>query len=668
MTGNAVAAVPIPRQYEAATLASGLQTPVAVSFAPDGRAFIAEKRGVVKVVLPGEAPLSRKVIDISDHVANWGDRGLLGIAVDHDFARNGYLYLLYVHDPTPADTTLAKVARLSRITVGAGSTLRSGERVILGTAGDPSCPMPGPRLDCLPIDRQSHGIGTVRSAPDGTLWVGIGDSMWAGSVAATIKRAMDPTMMSGAILHVDRDGRGLSGHPFCPAETDLTVSCTKVWAKGFRNPYRFHLLADGRLVVGDVGWSHFEEINLVAGGSSHGWPCFEGRDATVGWGTDPECLKHPASGQVPPIFQYAPPAGKGASVIMGPQLGGTWPSSVRGRVVFSDYVSGVLSSLDLANPKTPATVLSNIGSAVDIEKTPDGGLAFVDPGFAFPAHDGLVAGSVWTIRPAGASQRPWPHPTAIATGRSVAFKASPADIDTKPSGLSYRWTFGDGTTSTSPNPVHFYARAGTYTARVVISDGVESGTDVVTVRPGRSVPVVTITSPSGSSRSIGNSFFGVSGSATLDGKPLPGRCLTWVVTLRHANHTHDWSTFAGSVGAFKTAIDHDADSHYTVTLRATADDGASASRTIDLLPKLRSVNFTSNVPGIDVSWNGNSGNGPRPVAVGMVAVASAPQSKTVGGVSWRFVSWSDGSPDLQRFFGVPDADTTVTANYVRDSS
>ena len=42
-------------------------------------------------------------------------------------------------------------------------------------------------------------------------------------------------------MHVDRNGNGLPGHPFCPADTNLTHVCTKVYAKGLRNPFRFTL-------------------------------------------------------------------------------------------------------------------------------------------------------------------------------------------------------------------------------------------------------------------------------------------------------------------------------------------------------------------------------------------------------------------------------------------
>ena len=94
-------------------------------------------------------------------------------------------------------------------------------------------PEPFQRPDCIPSEGPSHSIGTVRSAPDGTLWVGSGDASDFGTVDPTALRTYDEQSMSGKPLHVDRDGRGLPGHPFCPSDTDLDHVCTKLHSKGF---------------------------------------------------------------------------------------------------------------------------------------------------------------------------------------------------------------------------------------------------------------------------------------------------------------------------------------------------------------------------------------------------------------------------------------------------
>src|SRR5688500_10474872 len=169
--GSAEAAT-LPTGFEERSVASGLTLPTAITWAPDGRMFVAEKRGVVHVVnLDGTM---QQLLDISAHVQSYGDRGLLGIAADTDFATNHWLYLLYVYEPTPAPAGGARTSRLTRVTVGDDNTT-SAETVILGSVTTP-CPVGSNTLDCIPSDRDVHSIGTVRSAPDGTLWLGSGDA------------------------------------------------------------------------------------------------------------------------------------------------------------------------------------------------------------------------------------------------------------------------------------------------------------------------------------------------------------------------------------------------------------------------------------------------------------------------------------------------------------
>jgi predicted protein tyrosine phosphatase len=151
----AASAQTFPPDFETVTLTTGLTGPTTVTWAPDGRLFIAEKHGVVKVVNPGSNTAS-VLLDISDHVNDSVDRGLLGLTVDSDFASNGYLYLLYVNEHNPLDVDGRKTSRLTRVTVNADNTLEnptSPETVILGQYADGPCPPPDNTLDCIPADR-----------------------------------------------------------------------------------------------------------------------------------------------------------------------------------------------------------------------------------------------------------------------------------------------------------------------------------------------------------------------------------------------------------------------------------------------------------------------------------------------------------------------------------
>jgi len=663
LTPSAAAAIPtIPSDLEAHTIASGLQAPTAVAFAPDGRAFIAEKQGTVKVVLPTEAPRARLLIDIADHVATHVDRGLLGIAVDADFAHNGYLYLLYTYDSDQTQTAAPKTNRLTRIKVGDGATVTEGERVLLGTSALTSCPAPGPTTDCLPSDGFSHSIGTVRAAPDGTLWVGVGDGVTPGSTSPTIMRALNPNVMSGAILHIGRDGRGVKGHPFCPKTTDLTRSCTKVFSKGFRNPFRFSLLSDGRVAVGDVGYNAWEEIDLIKGGRSYGWPCREANHPTPGYATTPACRAVKASSQTAPTFEYAHTK-LGGAVMAGPLLSAAWPERARGMLSVGDYAQGTISTLDTLRPVLgEAPLLNNLDSFVDLTSAPNGGIAIVEAGFT---ASGLEPGRVWVLSPAGQSQRPWLKPSASVNGSTVNFDAHALDADTPANQLTWQWDFGDGSSSSDASPSHSFAAAGTYGVTVTVSDGTESATEALPVTVGLAAPEVTISQPITDTKVVGGSTVQLRGSATVDGVPVPASGLMWTVLLHHHDHIHYLTGFSGTSGSFVAPTDHDADSWYDVKLKAVTSAGRIGSSRLRLDPKTRSLTLATSPAGISPGFGGVAGAGQRTTAVGYSAALSVPATATIAGKRWKFSKWSDGSKSASRNFSMPDQDTTLTAVFVR---
>lgn len=649
----------LPASLEARTVASGLNAPVAASWAPDGRLFIAEKQGVVKVVLPGEGPRARTLFDLSDHVATYIDRGLLGIAVDSDFVHNGYLWLLYTYDSNPANTAGAKTGRLSRITVGSGATVAAGEVPVLGVQGTSACPSPSALLDCMPSDGMSHSIGTVRSDPDGSLWVGIGDGVTPGSLSPTIMRALDPNVMSGAIMHVDRNGRGLKSHPFCPKTTNLSASCTKVFAKGFRNPFRFTLLGGGRVAVADVGFDTTEELDIATGGKSFGWPCREGAHPQGMYANTSACKKVKSSTQTNPVYEYAHGA-DGGSIMTGPVLGSLWPVGQRGRLVVGDYARGTVGLFDTANPAAKVSSLATgLQAVVDMVPAPGGGIGMVEAGFT---ASGVVPGRVWILEPAGANQRPWLKPVVTVSGQTANFEARAYDADS--SELTYAWDFGDGTTGSGASPSHDYATPGIYLAKVTVSDGSETGTDTIPVAVGLEAPQVQMTSPIEGTTVAGGQVLPLQGSATLDGQPLSASALSWTLVLHHGGHDHFLTSFNGTVGSVQIPDDHNVNSSFDLVLRAKTSQGQSAYVRRTLHFKSRTLNLSTSV-GAKVGWAGGSISGSTTTAVGLKAGMTAPSTVTVSGKRWKFSSWSDGSRSASRTFTMPDRDVTLRATYVR---
>ena len=275
-----------PAGFEEQQVVGGLTRPTNVAWAPDGRTFIVEKDGLLKVVAPGGSTASL-VLDLNTRVNSAHDRGLLGLAVDSQFAQHPYLYLLYTYElnqMTP-DSTSPMVSQLLRVRIDSANQVTE-QTVLMGTYTSGVCPAPANTLDCLPSEGLSHSIGTVRSAPDGTLWVGNGDAASFSYVDPVALRTYDEQSLAGKLMHVDRNGMGLPGHPFCPGDSVLSHACTKLHAKGFRNPFRFALRPGGGITLGDVGWDQREEIDLIStavGGLSYGWPCYEGSGQTNGY-------------------------------------------------------------------------------------------------------------------------------------------------------------------------------------------------------------------------------------------------------------------------------------------------------------------------------------------------------------------------------------------------
>lgn len=279
-------------------VASGLTQPTAIAFRPDGAILISELDGHVRVFQDG-AVRETPFIDLSDEVGSVWDRGLLGIAVDPDFAVNGYVYLLYAVDrvfgPPEEPFSEGTFARLTRYTAdpenGRNTVLPGSRLVLIGVNPDEGFVSCGP----------SHTVGTLRFGSDGTLFVGAGDGAnfmqmddggdhptcflpelvpgfdSADDIGAF--RAQWLGSMSGKILRIDpSSGDGVPGNPFFTGNASDVRS--KVWVSGLRNPFRFDVrpgsLSPGTLFIGDVGWNKFEELNVATGGENFGWPCFEG--------------------------------------------------------------------------------------------------------------------------------------------------------------------------------------------------------------------------------------------------------------------------------------------------------------------------------------------------------------------------------------------------------
>src|SRR5690242_19031608 len=103
---NGVSAT-LPSGFTEAQVAMGLASPTAMAFAPDGRLFVAQQNGSLRVIKNG-ALLPTPFISLS--VDSNGERGLLGVAFDPNFAGNNFIYLYYT---TPGPPLHNRVSRFT---------------------------------------------------------------------------------------------------------------------------------------------------------------------------------------------------------------------------------------------------------------------------------------------------------------------------------------------------------------------------------------------------------------------------------------------------------------------------------------------------------------------------------------------------------------------------
>ena len=243
-------------------VASGLTFPVDFRFLPDGRIVLAEKNGAIKMIGTDGTVLSQPVVSLG--VNTLFERGISGLAVDPQFATNGYIYVAY--------TTSQIKDRLSRLTVVGDTADPASEKVLLETADTVST---------------SHRGGGLAFGPDGKLY-------WAKGDDGTGANAQDLTNLYGKILRINPDGSTPSDNPVLGQG-----ALPQIYAYGFRNPYRLTFTPTGELLVADVGDLAFEELNHVTAGGNYGWPGAEGL-----------CTSN-CAGLTDPVFAY--PHGAGAA-------------------------------------------------------------------------------------------------------------------------------------------------------------------------------------------------------------------------------------------------------------------------------------------------------------------------------------------------------------------
>ena len=465
---GAAEAAALPSGFTESTVFTGLTNPTVVRFASDGRVFVAEKSGLIKVFDNLSDTTPTTFADLRTNVHNFWDRGLLGLALDPNFPTTPYVYVLYTYDHILGDPPAA-VPKWG--TAGATSDSCADPP---GATGD-GCVVSG-RLSRLQANGNvmtgpeqvliedwcqqypSHSVGTVEFGADGALYATGGDGASfnftdygqdgnplnpcgdpPGGKGATLtpptaqggalraqdlRTSGDPVTLDGAVIRVDpATGAGLPSNPNA-GSSDLNAR--RIIAYGMRNPFRFTARpGTNELWIGDVGWGTWEEIERVASTSdatveNFGWPCYEGTGTQPGYDSANlsicETLYSAGSIDTKPYFTYnhanqvvtGEACSTGSSSISGMAFtpsSSPFPSAYQGALFFADYSRNCIWAMKTGGGANPST--SQIETFAAGAAAPVA-LQFGPSGYLYYAD--YTGGTIRQIAPSGAP----PPPTSNA--------------------------------------------------------------------------------------------------------------------------------------------------------------------------------------------------------------------------------------------------------------
>ena len=320
------------------TQISGVSNATAFEIAPDGRIFVCQQTGELRVIKNG-ALLATPFLSLS--VDPSGERGLLGIAFDPNFQTNNFVYVYYTVPSSPRHN------RVSRFTANGDVASPGSEVIIL-------------ELENL-TSATNHNGGAIHFGPDGKLYVAVGDN-------ATSSNSQTLSNRLGKMLRINADGTIPSDNPFFNTATGVNRS---IWALGLRNPFTFAFQpGTGRMFINDVGQNAWEEINDGIAGSNYGWPATEGPTSNPSFRS--------------PLFSY----GHGNGPTTGCAIAGgafynpstmQFPASFAGKYFFADLCSGWIRLLDPAN-NTAEAFATGVAQPVDLKVSNDGSLYYLARG------------------------------------------------------------------------------------------------------------------------------------------------------------------------------------------------------------------------------------------------------------------------------------------------
>lgn len=618
----------VPNGFSETLVASGIASPTAMAFAPDGRLFVCEQGGALRVIKNGVL-LAAPFVTLTVNSA--GERGLLGIAFDPAFATNSFVYVYYTA------TSPAIHNRVSRFTAN-GDTAAPGSEVVI--------------LDLNNLSSATnHNGGAIHFGPDGKLFIAVGENA-NGSNSQTLGNLL------GKVLRINSDGTIPSDNPFFNTATGNNRA---IWALGLRNPFTFAFQpGSGRIFINDVGQNTWEEINDGIAGSNYGWPDTEGTTA------DPRFRS--------PLFAYT----HGSSETTGCAIAGgafynppvqQFPAEFVGDYFFADLCSGWIRRFHPVSG-TAEGFATAISSPVDLKVASDGILFYLARG------SGSNTGVVFKVQHT-ASQAPsisvHPANRTVSVGSSATFTVQASG--TPP--LSFQWQ-RNGFDIPGANASSFTVQSAQLSDdgdlfRCVVSNAFGSATSneaLLTVVANQS-PTAAITQPAiGTLYTAGQTInFSGTGSDPEEGN-LSASAFTWRVDFHHDDHIHPFlqPTSGITSGSFvvPTTGETSANVFFRIHLTVSDSGGLQNSTFRDVRPRTATITLATNPSGLQVTLDGQPQTAPVVFVgvVGMTRTIGTASPQTLSGRQYEFKMWSDGGTQTHNIV-TPAVNTAFTARFRR---
>ena len=625
----------LPFGFVEVKLADGLDA-VGMALAPDGRLFVLEKFGQVRIIDSTGQLLPEPFLYLP--VDNFNERGLDGIAIPPDFEQNPWVYLYYT---VPG----ANHNRVSRFRAEGNFAVPDSEEIL---------------LDLDELSGPHHNAGAMLFGNDGMLYIAVGDGTDASS-------AQNMNSLLGKILRIKPDGSIPEDNPFY---NQLEGKYRAIYALGFRNPFSMAIdPQSGRIFSGDVGGYYREEINDILAGGNYGWPLIEGMIAG----------QNPPDNYQDPIYAYS--HADGCAIVGGafytPQ-NPMFPANYYGKYFFSDYCSGKIKTLDPATGLI-STFATDANRPINLLVAPDGTMYYIARGGlhggSAEANTASNEGAVWRIIYTG-NGAPFvsvhPAPKLISAGED-------ADFETLASGTApfqYQWQRnGQNLPGGTQRTLHLTNlsladSASLFRCIITNAEGSDTTREALLRVTSSQRPQPLILSPPDGSRYVAGDTLHFKGSAddNEDG-PLPPGALRWRLDFHHDDHSHPsiGPTPGIDEGYFviPKVDETDPDVWFRFYLTARDESGLENTTIAEVFPYKSNFYLRSQPDSIPYFLEGNPKYPPLAVesVVGLYRDIEASRHHYRNDSIYVFRGFDNGSSAYHFTYEVPMHDSSFTALY-----